>query len=99
MFEETELAKEIESGKSVFVMFWSNVNSLSVHVFNLFAKASEILATEFEHDPNVVFGAVSCHKYTDVCNAFGITHQDHHAIFAYVDGKRNTTQVKFQGVV
>lgn len=85
--------KEIESGKTVFVMFWSNVNSVSIHAFNLFAEASEISQEEFDGDPNLVFGAVACHEDVDVCNAFGISHPEQHKIFAYASGKRNASQV------
>uniref|UniRef100_A0A914D606 Uncharacterized protein n=1 Tax=Acrobeloides nanus TaxID=290746 RepID=A0A914D606_9BILA len=91
-FTETKLSEVLDSGKLVFVIFWSNVNSVSMHAFHLWAKASEMI----DVDDDVILGFVSCHLQTDVCTAFGISHQDHHTIFAYRNRKKITTQVNLR---
>uniref|UniRef100_A0A914DQB6 Uncharacterized protein n=1 Tax=Acrobeloides nanus TaxID=290746 RepID=A0A914DQB6_9BILA len=47
-------------------------------------------------DNDVILGFVPCHLQTDVCTAFGISHQDHHTVFAYRNGKKITTQVNLR---
>lgn len=88
-FRGPELTEAIESGNLVFAMFWTNVNSVSTHAFELWSKASELL----KNLDGAVVGAVPCHEEPDVCKAFGISHQDHRTVYAYKDAKKYATQV------
>ncbi|KAH7731187.1 Protein R05D3.9 [Aphelenchoides avenae] len=88
-FRGPALAEAIETGKVVFVMFWTNVNVVSTHAFELWSKASELV----KGLDAGAFGAVPCHEEQEVCKAFGISHQDHRTVYVYKDGKKYATQV------
>uniref|UniRef100_A0AC34H002 Thioredoxin domain-containing protein n=1 Tax=Panagrolaimus sp. ES5 TaxID=591445 RepID=A0AC34H002_9BILA len=89
IFSGDELNNALENEeKYVFVLFWTRVNSPSLHSLHLWKQAAENLSK----NENVLLGSVGCHDEGDVCRAFGITHHDKHTIFAYKNGQKLTAQ-------
>lgn len=77
---------DLHSRRLIFCLFWTNVNAVSAHVFQLWKQ----LATELHKDADfeqVTLAAVPCHRELDLCAAFGIQQADHRTVFA-VRGSR-----------
>ncbi|KAE9417099.1 hypothetical protein Angca_006465, partial [Angiostrongylus cantonensis] len=77
---QTEFNSALSTYKHVFVLFWSNVYIVSLHAFNLWARASKIARIE----KDVVVAHVECHTYVDFCD--GLTRKDFYTIVYYRDG-------------
>jgi hypothetical protein len=89
VFTGDELNNVLENDeKYIFVLFWTRVNSPSLHALYLWKEAAEKLSK----NENILLGAVGCHDEGEVCRAFGISHHDKHTIFAYKNGQKLTAQ-------
>lgn len=53
---------------------------ISKHVFYLWAKASESLVLRH---PTVIFGALACHEFEELCGDRITKQNDYHTVFAY----------------
>ncbi|CAD5220647.1 unnamed protein product [Bursaphelenchus xylophilus] len=73
---------DLHNNDVIFCLFWTNVDTVSTHVYQLWKK----LAQELSEDPKIknraIFAAVPCHRDLDLCSAFGIQHSDHRTVFA-----------------
>lgn len=85
IFRAGELSEliDLDEKRPVFVLFWTNVNTVSVHVYQLWRQVVARLYPLDEFKSHVIFGVVPCHEETDLCTAFGVSHQDYRTIFAY----------------
>uniref|UniRef100_A0AC34RNC9 Calsequestrin n=1 Tax=Panagrolaimus sp. JU765 TaxID=591449 RepID=A0AC34RNC9_9BILA len=89
VFVADELNNLLENDERfIFVMFWTKVNTISLHAIQLWKQAAEML----KNDDNVVLGSVACHDQIDVCRAFGISHHDKNTIFVYKNAQKLTAQ-------
>lgn len=98
--ELTELIDDSASSSiTLFVLFWTDVNSVSAHVFELWSRASEVQrAGGVGGDESVQLCSVACHQEVDTCRAFAISHQQPHVIQAFKEGRRVATQLAFGDV-
>uniref|UniRef100_F1L2A2 Uncharacterized protein n=1 Tax=Ascaris suum TaxID=6253 RepID=F1L2A2_ASCSU len=88
-YDEATLNAAMNRQQLSFILFWTNVNSISQHAFWLWSKASEILKSRYV---DISFGALACHKNPQLCDANQLSKiDDYHTIFAYRDGKRYTS--------
>uniref|UniRef100_A0A915AXU4 Peptidase S1 domain-containing protein n=1 Tax=Parascaris univalens TaxID=6257 RepID=A0A915AXU4_PARUN len=88
-FDETTLNTAMNRQQLSFILFWTNVNSISQHAFWLWSKASEILKPRYA---DISFGALACHKRPQLCDANQLSKtDDFHTVFAYRNGKRYTS--------
>jgi hypothetical protein len=88
-FVGDDLNNALENEKKyIFVLFWTRVNSPSLHSLHLWKDAAKKLSK----NDKVLLGSVGCHDEGDVCRAFGISHHDKHTIFAYKNGQKLTAQ-------
>uniref|UniRef100_A0A915DEA3 Thioredoxin domain-containing protein n=1 Tax=Ditylenchus dipsaci TaxID=166011 RepID=A0A915DEA3_9BILA len=100
-FQGGELAEAIDSGRLVFVLFWSNVASVSSHTFELWSRVASLWGRESgiskkaqevdQEEP--LLGSVACHEQTDLCTLFAISHQNQHTLYAYKNEKLVATQL------
>ncbi|VDM48714.1 unnamed protein product [Toxocara canis] len=85
-YGEESLKASIHKEQLSFVLFWTNVNSISQHAFWLWSKASKVLKARY---PDISFGAIACHKHSQLCDDNQLSKvDDYHTIFAYRNGKR-----------
>lgn len=89
VFVADELNNLLENDERfIFVMFWTKVNTISLHAIQLWKQAAEKL----KDDKNIILGSVACHDQIDVCRAFGISHNDKNTIFVYKNAQKLTAQ-------
>ncbi|KAI6176557.1 hypothetical protein M3Y97_00810900 [Aphelenchoides bicaudatus] len=93
-FRAGELSEliDLDEKRPVFVLFWTNVNSVSVHVYQLWRRIVAKLYEMPEFKTHTVFGHVPCHEESDLCTAFGIMHQDYRTVFAYRMSRKFASQ-------
>uniref|UniRef100_A0A183BHM0 Membrane-associated protein n=1 Tax=Globodera pallida TaxID=36090 RepID=A0A183BHM0_GLOPA len=94
--ELTEMV-DAENVRAVFVLFWHEAISLSVHALELWSRASELWRqTESNAAAAVVLGSVACHEEDELCRAFAVTHtatQHQQQLFAFRNGQRMAQQL------
>jgi hypothetical protein len=93
-FRAGELSEliDLDERRPVFVLFWTNVNTVSVHVYQLWKKVVARLYPLAEFKTHVIFGHVPCHEQTDLCTAFGVSQQDYRTVFAYRMSRKFASQ-------
>ncbi|CAI4224719.1 unnamed protein product [Auanema sp. JU1783] len=83
---QKQFDEALKTHQHVFVLFWSNVFSLSLHQFNLWARTSNVFS-----EKNVLLAHVRCHENINFCD--GLKTADFNTIVAYRDGvNTGTTQ-------
>lgn len=85
-FHNSDLMETIETGKLIFVMFWSNTNTVSVHSFELWSRVSEKLSENIDSS-SFILGSVACHEESEVCKAFGVDIKHSTSISVYKNSK------------
>ncbi|KAI6187720.1 hypothetical protein M3Y98_00275200 [Aphelenchoides besseyi] len=83
---------DMNEKRPVFTLFWTHVNSVSVHVYSLWRRVVDHLQKDEEVRKNAIFGHVPCHEEIDLCTAFGISHQDYRTVFAYRGSRKFASQ-------
>ncbi|KAI6214676.1 hypothetical protein M3Y94_00297000 [Aphelenchoides besseyi] len=83
---------DMNEKRPVFTLFWTHVNSVSVHVYSLWRRVVERLQNDEEIRKSAIFGHVPCHEEIDLCTAFGISHQDYRTVFAYRGSRKFASQ-------
>ncbi|KAM3723011.1 Uncharacterized protein ACO02O_06301 [Dirofilaria immitis] len=77
---ESTLDAAINEDQLTFVLFWNIENIISKHSFYLWAEASKSLVSRH---PTVIFGALACHEFDELCNDYITKPSDYHTIFAF----------------
>uniref|UniRef100_A0A915Q7T7 Uncharacterized protein n=1 Tax=Setaria digitata TaxID=48799 RepID=A0A915Q7T7_9BILA len=80
---ETTLDAAINENRLTFVLFWKIEDTISKHVFHLWAKASELLVLRYQNDDVTTFGALACHEYDNLCDDYITKVNDYRTIFVF----------------
>uniref|UniRef100_A0A8R1TY87 Uncharacterized protein n=1 Tax=Onchocerca volvulus TaxID=6282 RepID=A0A8R1TY87_ONCVO len=81
---ESMLDAAINEDQLAFILFWNIENIISKHAFYLWANASQSLVLRH---PTILFGALACHEFGELCNDYIMEADDYHTIFVF---KKNT---------
>uniref|UniRef100_A0A0R3RZ18 TIR domain-containing protein n=1 Tax=Elaeophora elaphi TaxID=1147741 RepID=A0A0R3RZ18_9BILA len=74
------LDEAINTDHLAFILFWNFENIVSKHAFYLWAEASKSLVSRH---PTVIFGALACHEFNELCDDYISKPNDYHTIFAF----------------
>lgn len=94
VFRAGELSEliNLDEARPVFVIFWTNVNAVSVHAYQMWRRVVDKLYKMPEFKSDIIFGHVPCHEELDLCTAFGISHSDYRTVFAYRMSRKFASQ-------
>lgn len=77
---ENALDDAISKDRLTFILFWNIENIISKHTFYLWAEASKTLILRHS---TVIFAALACHEFSELCDDYIIKPSDYHTIFAF----------------
>uniref|UniRef100_A0A1I7VIG3 Thioredoxin domain-containing protein n=1 Tax=Loa loa TaxID=7209 RepID=A0A1I7VIG3_LOALO len=78
--DESALDDAISKDQLTFILFWNIEDNVSKHAFYLWAEASKSLVL---HHPTLIFGALACHEFDELCADHITKPNDYHTVFAF----------------